>query len=296
MRTLNLTRSKFHKLLVLLTVFCAFISASAFAQNPNDENSLLWKVEGNGLTKPSFIFGTVHMICQDQFVMPDKVKNALANTEQSYLEINLAAPDIALQSQKYMFTDKSLSNEISKEDYQYLDSLVKTKLKTDLAKFDKVKPMIIMAMLLQASFTCKVVSFEAEIIKLTKAANKTVNGLSTVEEQYSFMDKIFDAKDLGKYLKEINDTEINKLLKQLHEAYLKEDVKTMDDLLMGMNTTNPEAYKQLLPVRNHLWADRIPAIIKEKPTMFAIGTGHLLGTEGVVYLLREKGYTVTPIH
>nr|WP_199158931.1 TraB/GumN family protein [Pedobacter sp. ASV2] len=296
MRTLNLTRSKFHKLLVLLTVFCAFISASAFAQNPNDENSLLWKVEGNGLTKPSFIFGTVHMICQDQFVMSDKVKNALANTEQSYLEINLAAPDITLQSQKYMFTDKSLSNEISKEDYQYLDSLVKTKLKTDLVKFDKVKPMIIMAMLLQASFTCKVVSFESEIIKLTKAANKTVNGLSTVEEQYSFMDKIFDAKDLGKYLKEINDTEINKLLKQLHEAYLKEDVKTMDDLLMGMNTTNPEAYKQLLPVRNHLWADRIPAIIKEKPTMFAIGTGHLLGTEGVVYLLREKGYTVTPIH
>lgn len=296
MRTLNLTRSKFLKLFILFTAFYAFVSITAFAQNTNNENSLLWKIEGNGLTKPSFIFGTVHMICQDQFVMPDKVKNALANTEQSYLEINLAAPDIAAQSQKYMLTDKSLATQISREDYQYLDSLVKAKLKMDVAKFDQVKPMIIMAMLLQASFTCKVVSFESEIIKLTKAANKTVSGLSTVEEQYSFMDKIFDAKDLGKYLKEMNDIEINKLFKQLHEAYLKEDVKTMDDLLMGMNTSNPEAYKQLLPVRNHLWADRIPAIIKEKPTLFAIGTGHLLGTEGVVYLLREKGYTVTPIH
>lgn len=296
MRTLNLTRSKFLKLFILFTAFYAVVSTTAFAQNTNNENSLLWKIEGNGLTKPSFIFGTVHMICQDQFVMPDKVKNALANTEQSYLEINLAAPDIAAQSQKYMLTDKNLATQISREDYQYLDSLVKAKLKMDVAKFDQVKPMIIMAMLLQASFTCKVVSFESEIIKLTKAANKTVSGLSTVEEQYSFMDKIFDAKDLGKYLKEMNDIEINKLFKQLHEAYLKEDVKTMDDLLMGMNTSNPEAYKQLLPVRNHLWADRIPAIIKEKPTLFAIGTGHLLGTEGVVYLLREKGYTVTPIH
>ena len=294
MKTLNTTLVQTLKVSFLLLII--FVTSNAYAQNKNKDNALLWKIEGNGLQKPSYLFGTVHMICEDKFSMPTKVKNAIDQTEQSYLEINLAAPDVAAQSQKYMKSTQPLSAQISASDYKIVDSVVNKKLKVGLKQLENIKPMLIVASIFQASFTCKVMSFEGEIIKQTKAANKSIDGLSTIEEQYSFLDKIFDPKDMASYLKMNNDAEMNKVFKTIYEAYLVEDVNTIDQLMLEFSTTNPEGYRQLLPVRNHLWADRMPAIMKNKSTFFGIGCGHLLGKEGVISLLRAKGYTVTPVH
>lgn len=294
MKTLHTTLVQTLKVSFLLIIL--FLGSNTYAQNKNKDNALLWKIEGNGLQKPSYLFGTVHMICEDKFSMPTKVKNAIDQTEQSYLEINLAAPDMAAQSQKYMKSTQPLSAQISASDYKTVDSVVNKKLKVGLKQLENIKPMIIVASVFQASFTCKVMSFESEIIKQTKAANKSIEGLSSIEEQYSFLDKIFDAKDMATYLKANNEVEMNKIFKTIYEAYVAEDIHTIDQLMLEFSTTNPEGYRQLLPVRNHLWADRMPAIMKNKSTFFGIGCGHLLGKEGVISLLRAKGYTVTPVH
>jgi uncharacterized protein YbaP (TraB family) len=294
MKTLNTILIKTIKVGFLLTLF--FLSSNTYAQNKNKDNALLWKIEGNGLQKPSYLFGTVHMLCEDKFQMPTKVKSAIDQTEQSYLEINLAAPDLAAQSQKYMKSSQPLSTKISASDYKTVDSVVNAKLKVNLKQLENIKPMVIVASVFQASFTCKVMSFESEIIKQTKASNKTIEGLSTIEEQYSFLDKIFDAKDMATYLKANNDVEMNKIFKTIYDAYMVEDISTIDKLMLDFSTTNPEGYRQLLPVRNHLWADRMPTIMKNKSTFFGIGCGHLLGKEGVISLLRAKGYKVTPVH
>lgn len=293
METSKSTLIKTLKVTFLLITCC--LSFNSYAQN-NTDNALLWKIEGNGLQKPSYLFGTVHMICEDKFQMPAKIKKAIDQTEQSFLEINLAAPDIAAQSQKHMVSSKPLSNVINEADYKVVDSIVNSKLKVSVKQFDNVKPMLIVSAVIQSSFTCKIKSFEDEIIKLTKANHKTIDGLSTVEEQYSFLEKIFDVKDMATAIKSINEAEMNKIFGTIYEAYLKEDITTISQLMAELSTTNPEGYRQLLPVRNHLWADRMPAIMKEKSTFFGIGCGHLLGKEGVISLLRAKGYQVTPIH
>lgn len=277
----------------MLIIITLLFSTATFAQS--NKNSLLWKIEGKDLTQPSYLFGTIHMICEDQFVMPQKVERAIKQTEQSYLEINLDAPDFAQQSQKFMMSDQLLSEQLSAKDYQILDSIIAVKLKTNLKQLDKIKPMIIVAGLMQASFTCKVISFESEIIKLTKANNKTIDGLSTVEEQFSFLDKIFDTKDMMPYLKTFNDQDINKMFSSIHQAYSAEHIEAIDQLLLEFSTTNPEGYLQLLPVRNQLWAKKMPAIMKDKPTFFGVGCGHLLGKLGLVELLTQQGYKVSPV-
>lgn len=294
MKTLNTTLVKTFQVSFLLIII--FLGSNTYAQRKNKDNALLWKIEGNGLQKPSYLFGTVHMICEDKFQMPIKVKNAMDQTDQSYLEINLAAADVTAQSKKYMKSSQPISAQISASDYKIVDSVVNAKLKVSLKQLENIKPMIILSSVFQASFTCKVMSFESEIIKQTKANNKTIEGLSTIEEQYSFLDKIFDAKDMASYLKANNDVEMNKIFKTIYDAYLVEDISTIDKLMLDFSTTNPEGYRQLLPVRNHLWADRMPAIMKDKSTFFGIGCGHLLGKEGVISLLRTKGYKVTPVH
>jgi len=279
--------------LILTIVF--LINVQVYGQTSNPNNSLLWKIEGNGLQKPSYLFGTNHMLCEGDYVIPQKIKDALAQTEQSYLEINLDDPNFAVEAQKHMKSDQSLTSLISKEDYNYIDSLLKVKLKTNLKQLESIKPMLVVSSLMQTAIPCKLVSFESEIIKINKAANKEIHGLSSIAEQYSFLDKIFKPKDFVPFLKMWSEEEMKKSFKELKEAYLKEDLTTIDKLMAAFYTADPDGYHQLLPVRNHLWADRMPNILKGKPTFFAIGCGHLQGKEGVIALLKAKGYTVTPV-
>jgi len=278
----------------LLSAIAVTPISSAFSQKAKT-TSLLWKIEGNGLQKPSYLFGTNHMLCESDYSMPQKVKDAMSNTEQSYLEINLADPNLGKEMQKYMFATQPLSSLISQKDSIFVDSILQAKLKTKLKQVDNLKPLLIVSSLMQTSLPCKVISFESEIIKTSKAANKEVKGLSSVEEQYSFLDKIFKPADFVPYLKMWSDEELKKSFNELKSAYLAEDLKKMDDIMAAFYTSDPDGYRNLLPVRNHLWADRVPAIAKEKPTFFAVGCAHLQGKEGIVALLQAKGFKVTPV-
>lgn len=281
------------RLTLLLAIFA--INLEVFAQKPNTSSSLLWKIEGKGMHKPSYLFGTNHMLCESDYSMPQKVKDAMQATEQAYLEINLGDPNVTAEMQKHMAAAQPLTASISKEDALYVDSLLKLKLKVSLQQVDHLKPLLIVSSLMQTSLPCKVISFESEIVKASKAANKEVKGLSSVEEQYSFLDKIFKPKDFVPYLKMWTDEELKKSFNTIKTAYLAEDLATIDSLMASFYTSDPDGYHNLLTVRNHLWANRIPKIIKEKPTFFAVGCGHLQGREGMIAILQAKGYQVTPV-
>ena len=75
--------------------FCAvllsgLLSITAFSQkNNNTEHTLLWKISGNGLKKPSFLFGTIHMLCEEDAVLSDSLKNIIKNVKEIYFEVDL---------------------------------------------------------------------------------------------------------------------------------------------------------------------------------------------------------------
>ncbi|HLV51992.1 MAG TPA: TraB/GumN family protein, partial [Flavobacterium sp.] len=58
--------------------------------NAQNEPSLLWQIEGNGLEKPSYLFGTIHMICEDDFMMTPAIERSLENVEAFYAEIDFS--------------------------------------------------------------------------------------------------------------------------------------------------------------------------------------------------------------
>ncbi|MGJ1195076.1 TraB/GumN family protein [Sphingobacterium spiritivorum] len=289
-------RNNMKNLVAFIAVVC-FLMNSAFAQtSPVKEKSLLWKIEGKDLKAPSYLFGTVHMLARKNFEMSAKATDAMDKTSRVYLEINMAAPNLAEESQKHMMSDKTISSQIKPEEIALVDEVLGKKLGLTLAQVDKVKPMFLIAMIMQKSFTEPMASFEEEIIKHTKQQGKTIEGLSSIEEQYSFADKIFETSDFPSYLKSMDEFDIQSILSHIYQLYKDENIAGMDELLLKYTSSNPETYRQLLPVRNHLWADRMPALMNETPTFFAVGSGHLSGEEGVINLLRQKGYTVTPVY
>ncbi|EEI91270.1 GumN protein [Sphingobacterium spiritivorum ATCC 33300] len=289
-------RNNMKNLVAFIAVVC-FLINSAFAQTSSvKEKSLLWKIEGKDLKAPSYLFGTVHMLARKNFEMSAKATDAMDKTSRVYLEINMAAPNLAEESQKYMMSHKTISSQIKPEEIALVDEVLGKKLGLTLAQVDKVKPMFLIAMIMQKSFTEPMASFEEEIIKHTKQQGKTIEGLSSIEEQYSFADKIFETSDFPSYLKSMDEFDIQSILSHIYQLYKDENIAGMDELLLKYTSSNPETYRQLLPVRNRLWADRMPALMNETPTFFAIGSAHLSGEEGVINLLRQKGYTVTPVY
>ena len=58
---------------------------------------------------------------------------------------------------------------------------------------------------------------------------------------------------------------------------------------------NENSKKWMLEVRNENWAVKMPDVMKEKSTFFAVGAAHLLGKEGLINLLRKAGYSVKPL-
>jgi hypothetical protein len=79
-------------LLPLLVILCSYNSSIAQDRKKpgisQDKNSLLWEISGNGIEKPSYLYGTVHIICESDYFIKEKVNTAFSKTSKLALELN----------------------------------------------------------------------------------------------------------------------------------------------------------------------------------------------------------------
>ena len=110
--------------------FCAvllrgLLGITAFSQkNTNTDHTLLWKISGNGLKKPSYLFGTIHMLCEDDAVLSDSLKNVIRNVKEVYFEVDLdnMFELLGVMSKMTMQGDTTLQDLLSESDYEKVKS------------------------------------------------------------------------------------------------------------------------------------------------------------------------------
>ena len=274
------------------------IFASLFANAQELEKSLLWKISGKGLKSPSYLFGTIHATC-DATLDANTLK-ALDETKQLFLEIDMDDKAMPMQMMKYMKMndDEKLSTLLSAEDFEIVDVFLKENMKMSAKMFDTFKPFMVSAMLMPKLLDCKYASVESELMRVTKEQNEEVYGLEKVEEQM----KVFDAIPYQTQADELLKTAKNGLEKdkvefqKMMETYKSGDIEAM--LVMMDDSDNKVASENkdvLLNNRNKNWVPLIIKTAKEMPTFFGVGAGHLAGDEGVIKLLRKKGYSVEAV-
>lgn len=81
---------------------------------------------------------------------------------------------------------------------------------------------------------------------------------------------------------------------QLNQAYLEQDLEKMMSL-SDQEQTDPAFMQAMLGLRNHKWMERIPGIMDAQPALIVVGALHLAGPDGLISLLRNAGYSVTPL-
>ncbi|MDZ7777679.1 MAG: TraB/GumN family protein [Bacteroidales bacterium] len=103
---------------IALAVF-AFLMMLFPAKGQNSKESLLWEISGNGLDKPSYLFGTIHLLCPEDLVLDDKITTALNNSEQLVLELDLSDRNVLREvQQKMMYQDGTTAKDyLSPEEY-----------------------------------------------------------------------------------------------------------------------------------------------------------------------------------
>jgi uncharacterized protein YbaP (TraB family) len=278
------------KSIVAVAVFA--FSFSSNAQTPKNENSVLWKVSGNGLTKPSYLFGTVHMICGKDFVMKPKALEAFSKASKLALEVNMDDPAEMSVMQQMAIGKELLSKKLTAKQLAQLDEVLTKSGGVSLAQVDNYTLETVMSLLFAKSFGCSDLKFfEMEFINKAKESNKPIIGLEKAAGQVDILSKSYTDDELISYMKHINSEMCNKFVKD----YANEDINNLYSDITDKKLMSDDTKKLILDNRNLNWSNSMPAMMQKEGVFFAVGAAHLAGELGVINLLKKAGYTVKPI-
>lgn len=282
------------KKLSLITLLVLF-TITTFGQN-----SLVWKVSGNGIETPSYLFGTIHAICPDDFFMPEVLTEIITTTDKLYLEIDMTDSLFMQKMQMGMMNPqmKNIKADLSEEHQKLIDEALKKSIGAGLDQIGVMKPWALSAMIaIKTGLDCPTeASYEMELIKLAKTNGKSVNGLETIEDQLALFDGIPYDQQLEWLVETVTEMEDNKaLLAQLIAAYKNQDVKALHELILEQEEME-EFAEVLLDQRNENWIPVMAKAMGESTNVFAFGAGHLGGEKGVLNLLKKAGYKVEAIN
>ncbi len=279
----------------VFAVLSMFTSLSAQGQ---DSGSLLWEVSGKGLSKPSYLFGTFHLLCPTEMEIAKPALAVVDRCEQVFLELDFDDPQMMaqMQAQMGMKDGKTIDKLISERKFAQLDSQFTKMSGIPLKLVAGMKPLLLASMLYPGVLGCNPSSPEGELAKKALEQKKEVIGLETVARQMEVFDQIpyaVQADLLYEYVTSGN--RFAKETQEMIEVYRKADLnglyKIMADPAYGLDKYNDI----LLVKRNQEWIAVIEKAMQSKPSLFAVGAGHLPGEQGVIALLRKQGYTVKPL-
>jgi uncharacterized protein YbaP (TraB family) len=279
---------------------------------------LLWRIEGPGISSPSYLFGTMHLTERRVFEFSDSVLVAFRSADAFAMEIDMdsamtymLAPGGPLQD-----TTNFMRRLFTAEEYQFVDSLVKKKSGVRIAQLN----------LKRLWFIEKLLQEEQEVINKTagsgaKAENvfldgwlhqkatflgKPIHSLERLTNQLAFMSADVSEVQKDIFLESIGykatDTD-----RPGDAEIFDARVKFLDSLVNLYYAGNPESIYNLvgksagashgpgLVKRNIEMADNLATLVRSKSIFAAVGAAHLSGDTGLITLLRAKGFSVNPV-
>ena len=287
-------------------IYLIFICICPFLANGQAiENALLWKIEGNGLQKSSYILGTYHLVNNEFLNNLKGCELALKKTSSVLGELEIT-PEVASQMMPFMLLENSsIDSLMNPLQYDSLSQFVKDKLGVPMVLFNKMKPMGIYLMLSAAEMknTPFLTNFKGEPMDIyvqneARKNKKEVFALETIQDQadllFSHVALNEQVQLLMQYIR-TGKQESSLENDRMNNCYMNQDLNCLDSLMNASGFSAIES-NLLLKDRNIRWIPRIEEIIQKQSCFIAVGALHLAGENGLIYLLRKQGYTLSPVH
>ena len=298
------------KITSTLTVLLLLLSCS----NPTigNDNTLLWKISGNGLEKPSWIFGTHHLVPLTFLDSIAGIREAFDSSEQTVGELdmgNMTQMQMEIMQRAMMPQETSYETLMNEADRAKLDSTLTSLLGMGLAQFGRFRPAMLQNLISVTLYQQYYPTlsggkgldqyFQEEALK----RNRPVVGLENTDDQIRLLLEMQSLERQAALLAcMVNHPELLKEeMDQLQQAYLAQDLEALWALYTEEEPDDPcpstdEEKYALNGARNEKWLEKLPAIMAEHSSFIAVGCLHLPGEEGVIEGLRKLGYKVEPVH
>jgi uncharacterized protein YbaP (TraB family) len=291
--------------LFVLLVLIPFLSFSQAKSKVRKYPSLLWEISGNGLQKPSYLFGTMHVSSKLAFHLADSFYLGIRNADVVALETNPESWQEDMS--KYEFGENSFP---SFGRFSGYFSLPDEYLNRNTLKFYKYDKKIERSLysnpstinnLLYRTYGNQSSDFEEDtyldmyIYQCGKKWGKLVAGVERYDESMKLMQEAYKDAIRDRNKKRYGDVDEEYSTSRLQEAYRKGNLDQLDSI-NKINSFSDAFDEKFLYKRNEIQANSIDSILKSKASLFVgVGAAHLPGARGVIEMLRDKGYRLRPI-
>ena len=276
---------------------------------------LLFKISGHGLTSPSYIVGTYHLASVSFVDSIPGIRQAMADTQQTYGELVMSemfsADSLAIMQQAMMLPNgMTLDKLLTADEMSRLNAYMKSVLGMDLTnpllsqQMGNLTPQALSTTLSLLSYMKKSGQFDPQnsfddyFQKEARANGKGVGGLETLAFQ---IETLYKGATMERQKEQLmclvdNAAFMDEMAGSVISAFYAQNIDAikaaMDVKLHNSCDSSPEEEDGLIYNRNADWITKMPALMAQKPTLFAVGAAHLPGEKGVLNLLRKAGYTV----
>lgn len=284
---------------VLLTGFILCLSFASWAQKKN-YNSLLWEITGNGLSRPSYLFGTMHISNKMVFHLSDSFYMGIRNSDVVAIELNpeqwqTEIPRMNRQGNLIRYYSSFYYPDYLKEQTFTEDGFL-----SGLQACLRFEPELNDALLYRNE--SRLDNFQEDtyldlyIYQTGRKLGKMAAGVETYSgSQRMMIEAMVDAAlEKEKKRPQMESTGYFDINQLLQDAYRRGDLDMLDSLnaLSGSARSFTEKF---LYKRNEMQAASMDSIMKKHSLFVGVGAAHLPGTRGVIELLRQKGYKLRPV-
>lgn len=289
------------KISALFLFILAFLHS--FGQEPRpfpmEENAILWEISGNGAKKGSYLFGTMHLIEKEYFFFPESLEKIVAKSKRLTTELGDFSDQSGLM--KLMLLEEGTLFDFFNEEQtdsllEWAESALGMNEKLFRLSFSKMKPFVVSQMGMQKQLNGKTESYEMTLQKIAQENKLEMSGLETVEEQMSIFDGLTRKQQAAMVMETIRESEnAMHFLREMERVYVAQNIDSLYAMITAEEGVISEEEDAFLNQRNERWIPKIEELIQSKRTFIAVGAGHLGGPNGIIRLLEQKGYTLTPV-
>tara|TARA_R110002126_G_scaffold10245_86_gene46831 strand:+ start:7184 stop:8047 length:864 start_codon:yes stop_codon:yes gene_type:complete len=285
-----------------MRLFTCFISFSFLVLSCSISAASVWKVSKDG--QHFYLAGTVHLLSKSDYPLPTAYDTAFNASSQLLFETDLNAltspAGLTKMMQQNTYPDgQDLQQVLSPEVYQQLKNYT-TERNMPIAAVSRFKPGFAAMMLASVEMQrlgAAETGVDMHYMQLGMQQGKTVTGLETMDEHLAVLDGM-NQLDADVIIQSTLDDmhQVESQLTQMKKAWRDGDTKLLEQLFIGDLKEMPQLYDILLVQRNHAWLPQLQALNSDgQTTMVLVGALHLAGTDGLLTLLQQQGYSLTQI-
>ena len=283
---------RFPALVVLLAL--AALVGTVDAQ----QKHFLWRVSSG--SHSIYLAGSIHFLKKEHYPLKGPIEEALDNSQKLVLEIELqsATQEQALTLAKGLYRDgTTLQQNVAPETFMLAERIAKD-LGLDLRLLNPLKPWVV-ALTLTALKLQKLgfdpnYGVDQYLASRAKDSGKATSGLESLEFQIDLLDQIPRAGQESMLLQTLKDLDrLGTYVEEIVQSWARGDTRAVEELMHAGAKTYPDVHQKLIVERNRRWVAQIEKIIDQGGnTMVVVGAAHLVGKDGVVELLKQRGYRV----